>query len=126
MTFRRRASAVIIKDNQILLVRISDRGKSWWCLPGGTIEPDETPEQAILREMDEELNLKVKPRQRLYEALMPHEGGVDHGILVDLPSGMPSLGVDRAVVEWAWCPLDEVDDTWQIDQVKKALAGQEA
>jgi 8-oxo-dGTP diphosphatase len=126
MPIRRRASAVIIKDNQILMVRISDRGKSWWCLPGGTIEPDETPEQAILREMEEELNLKVKPRQRLYEASMPHEGGVDYGILVDLPSGMPSPGIDGVVVEWAWCPLDDVDDSWQIDEVKKALAGQEA
>jgi 8-oxo-dGTP pyrophosphatase MutT (NUDIX family) len=124
--FRRRASAVIIKDDQILMVRISDQGKSWWCLPGGTIEPDETPEQAIRREMYEELELKVKPRQRLYKSSMPYERGVDYGILVDLPSHMPSLGVDRAVVEWAWCPLDEVDDSWQIDQVRKALAGEVA
>ncbi len=126
MAFRRRASAIIIKDNQILMVRISDQGKSWWCLPGGTIEPNETPGQAISRELSEELNLNVNPRQLLYESLMPHERGVDYGILVDPPSGMPSLGVDRAVVEWAWCSLDEVDGSWQIDAVRKALAGKDA
>ena len=103
------------------MVRISDQGKSWWCLPGGTIEPNETPEQAISRELYEELNLKVKPRQRLYETHMPHARGVDYGILVDAPSGMPSLGVDRAIVEWAWCPLDEVDGSWQVDKVREAL-----
>ena len=125
MAFRRRASAVIIKDNQILMVKISDQGKSWWCLPGGTIEPDETPEQAILRELYEELNLNLKPRQRLYEAPMPHESGVDYGILVDLPPCIPSLGVDRAVIEWAWHPLGENTDSWQIDEVRKALVGKE-
>jgi 8-oxo-dGTP pyrophosphatase MutT (NUDIX family) len=123
MTFRRRASAVIIKHDQILMVRISDKGKSWWCLPGGTVEPGETPEQAIMRELDEELNLKIKPRQRLYESPWPDERGVDYGILVDLPPGVPSLGVDRAVVEWAWHPLDDIDDSWQVDLVKKAFAG---
>ena len=126
MAFRKRASAVIIKDNQILMVKISDQRKSWWCLPGGTIESGETPEQAISRELYEELNLKIKPRQRLYESPMPHESGVDYGILVDLPPRMPSLGVDRAVIEWTWYPLDEVDDSWQIDEVRKALAGKEA
>ncbi len=119
---RRRASAVIIKDNRILMVKILDQGKSWWCLPGGTIEPGETPEQAILRELREELNLQAKPRQRLYEVPMPDEAGVDFGILVDPPSDEPILGIDRAVVDWAWCSLDEVSDSWQVKEIKKMLA----
>jgi 8-oxo-dGTP pyrophosphatase MutT (NUDIX family) len=123
---RRRASGVIIKDNRILMVRITDKGKSWWCLPGGTIQPNETPEQAISRELYEELNLQVKPGQRLYESLMPDEKGVDYGILIDPPAHKPSLGIDQAVVEWAWRPLDEIDDSWQVDRVRKALTNKEA
>lgn len=30
-----------------------------WTLPGGYVEPGETPEQAIRREMDEEMNLHI-------------------------------------------------------------------
>lgn len=123
---RRRASAVVVKDNRILVVRIIDKGKSWWCLPGGTVQPNETPEQAVARELYEELNLQVKPRQRLYESPMPHEKGVDYGILVDPPARKPSLGIDQAVVEWAWRPLDEIDDSWQVDEVRKALVNGEA
>ena len=123
---RRRASAVVVEDNWILMVRITDKGKSWWCLPGGTVQPNETPEQAVARELYEELNLQVKPRQRLYESLMPHEKGVNCGILVDSPAREPSLGIDQAVVEWAWRPLDEIDDSWQVDEVRKALINGEA
>lgn len=31
-----------------------------WCMPGGFIEPGETPEQACLREVEEETSLKVR------------------------------------------------------------------
>lgn len=30
-----------------------------WTIPGGTIEPGENPEQTLIRELDEELSLKV-------------------------------------------------------------------
>ena len=103
------------------MVRISDRGQSWWCLPGGTIQPTEAPEQAIVRELQEELNLEVQPRHRLYESPMPHEEGTDYGILMVPLVHEPSLGIDPAVVEWAWRPLEETDDSWQVDEVRRAL-----
>jgi 8-oxo-dGTP pyrophosphatase MutT (NUDIX family) len=119
---RQRASAVIIQGSKILLVKVQVRGESWWCLPGGTIEPGETPEEAICRELREELNLHVRPQRRLYELLLPDEPGIDIGILADTPTGTPRLGIDPAVVEWAWRPLDQVDDCWQVDKVRKAIS----
>ena len=41
--------------NRILLVRFWDGHRSWWCTPGGGIEPGETDEAAALRELREEL-----------------------------------------------------------------------
>lgn len=119
---RRRASAIIIDGDKILMVRILDKGRPWWCLPGGTVERDETPEQALSRELQEELNLPVQSRQRLYEARLPDEEGIDYGILVEPLADAPRLGIDPAVVEWAWRLLDEIDDSWQVEEVRKALA----
>lgn len=118
---RARASAVILTEGQILMVQIEDQGVSWWCLPGGTIEPGETPEQAVVRELREELNVEAVPRRRLYTVPMPDETGVDYGILVDLHADTLVLGIDLAVVGWAWRPLHQVDDSWQVDEVRQTL-----
>jgi hypothetical protein len=73
------------------------------------------------RELCEELDVQAVPRRRLYTALMPDEVGVDYGILVDLLTDVPTLGVDPMVVGWAWRSLDCAGDLWQVDRVRKAL-----
>ena len=55
---------IITKGKEILLVKRSGYPFSgYWTLPGGHIEYGETVEQAISREIKEELNLKVKIKQ---------------------------------------------------------------
>lgn len=53
------ASAFIINpyDKKILLVKHSDYDK--WLQPGGHIEPNETPEDAAVREVYEETGIKI-------------------------------------------------------------------
>ena len=118
---RRRASAVLLRDNGILMVRISYHGRTWWCLPGGTIEPDETPEETIVRELREELNLRVLCRELLYEVPMLYEEGIDVGILVDALTDPLLPGIDPSVTAWAWRAIDDADDSWQVAEVRKAL-----
>src|SRR3989344_9674259 len=49
------------KDKKILLLkRAKNPLKDYWCLPGGVVEYDETPEQSTTREVKEETNLDVK------------------------------------------------------------------
>src|SRR5574341_1392427 len=50
---------------QFALVRPADR--SLWVLPKGMVEPDEQPEEAALREVQEETGLAVQPRGTLGE-----------------------------------------------------------
>ena len=45
----------VVRDNRLLLVRrASRRGRGNWQVPGGFVEPDETIEQAVVREVAEE------------------------------------------------------------------------
>ncbi|HUF13791.1 MAG TPA: NUDIX domain-containing protein [Longimicrobiales bacterium] len=52
--------AVLLFDDQrrVLLVRHDDRGL--WVAPGSTVEPDEHPEAAALREMRQETGIEVE------------------------------------------------------------------
>ena len=55
-------AAIIKKDNQILATK---RGYgefiNMWEFPGGKIEPNETKEEALIREIKEELDCTIKP-----------------------------------------------------------------
>ena len=51
----------VVRDGQLLLVRRASRhGRGNWQLPGGFIEPDETIEQAVVREVHEETGVTAE------------------------------------------------------------------
>jgi len=60
------AAAVICKDNKIFATQ---RGygefKDGWEFPGGKLEPGETPEQALVREIKEELDTEIEVGEHL-------------------------------------------------------------
>lgn len=58
MSHLRCACLVVIKNQQLLLVRARNNKK--WYFPGGKIENNETAEQALIREVREELSVEIK------------------------------------------------------------------
>ena len=51
-------TAIIIKDNKLLLLKRNEEPfKNCWDLPGGFLEQGETPEEAVVRELKEELGI---------------------------------------------------------------------
>lgn len=55
------AAAVIEKNGHILICRrrAADRHGLKWEFPGGKVEPGESPEEALGRELDEELGIRL-------------------------------------------------------------------
>ena len=60
-------AAIIRKDNKVFATQ---RGygdwKDWWEFPGGKMEPGETPEEALVREIEEELSTQISVDKFLY------------------------------------------------------------
>jgi 8-oxo-dGTP diphosphatase len=53
----RKSAGVIIRDKKLLVTR--SHGKDFFMAPGGKLETNETPEQALVRELHEELGIET-------------------------------------------------------------------
>ena len=59
-------AAIIRRDDMVLATqRGYGEWKDWWEFPGGKIEAGETPEEALLREIHEELSTEISVDQFL-------------------------------------------------------------
>src|SRR5688572_16987188 len=65
--------AVVLRGEQFLVIRRSQhvRAPGMHCFPGGAIEPSESEQAAMVREMHEELAVVARPLQRLWETVTP-------------------------------------------------------
>ncbi len=65
----------IIKNAHGELLLVRNVGATEWTTPGGIIDPDERPTEAVVREMHEELGITVKPA-----ALLGVYGGPEYQV----------------------------------------------
>ena len=94
-----RYQGAIIRENHILLLRqrIFPTGKLCWIFPGGEIEPGETEEECVRREMKEETNLDVKVKELLFDDANLGNDIYDRGVLTyrcEVLSGDAKPGYD--------------------------------
>mgnify|MGYP000896128921 CR=1 FL=1 len=66
MKINRRVRAVIVKDDQILLIHRIKKGNEYFVVPGGGIEEGETEEETLVREVKEETSIDVNNSEKLF------------------------------------------------------------
>lgn len=112
-------AAIIQRDG---LVYATQRGygewKDWWEFPGGKVEPGESCEAALIREIREELTVEIQVGQRLctVEYDYPTFHLVMHCYFCKLASGHLTL-LEHEAARWLsqqeldaveWLPADKV------------------
>ena len=108
--------AVIIKDNKILLIK---RGvnpfQGYWALPGGYVEWDESTEEAVAREVSEEIGLTVESCKLIgvYSSPDRHPKQVINIAYRVTTSGNPKAGDDAS--EYKWFSMDNMPDKLAFD-----------
>lgn len=122
------ASAVIICGDELLFTeRARDPSKGLFDFPGGFVDPDETLEAALVRELREELNWQADDFQYFMSAPNTYEyrdvtyKTTDAYFLITL-SQRPYLKPADDVAAIHWMSLDQVtDDHLAFEPVKQVV-----
>jgi len=101
----------VVRDGRLLLVRRASRhGNGNWQLPGGFIEPDETVEQAVVREVFEETGVQaeVEAVVGLRSRYDPDNGNGIYVVLLLRPTGGEPIADGREVDRAGFFDLEEI------------------
>lgn len=105
-------NALFLRDGSVLLARRSLHRTAYaglWSFPGGHVEAGETFEQALLREVAEEVNvtpLAYTPVARIADPNTQAEPATYHIYAIDVWNGDPSI-VDQEHTELRWVTFEE-------------------
>ena len=105
-------SAVVLRDSDGRILVVRKRGTSRYMLPGGKIEQGETPAQAALRELHEEVGAELELESLIFlgewTAPAANEAGLTvHGHIFEHP-WIDGLAVRAEIEDLLWLHPDEM------------------
>ena len=131
---KRAISQMLIRDTspepRVLLCQLTY--KNDWDLPGGVVEVGESPQLAVVREVEEELGLEIPSGPLLLTDWMPPWGGWDDALCLVFDGGAHDATLVEQIVPQAreirsatFCTVDEVDERaadFSARRIRAALA----
>ena len=107
---RYRGSIAVLRaaDRYLLVKRAEGIAKGGaWCFPGGHLEHGENSRAAIIRELREELGIRVVPTRRLGAVRVPDTKYVLATWLIDY-DGTPLQPDAAEIADTKWLTIDEI------------------
>ncbi|MFD5508992.1 NUDIX hydrolase [Streptomyces sp. NPDC127051] len=103
------STAIIVQDGRVLMARRRQQeGKLLWAFPGGGIEAGESPEEAAVREVAEEVGLEVAAVQVLGDRVHPQSGVHMTYVACTVVSGEASVVDEEELAEVVWLEHAEI------------------
>lgn len=105
-------AAILKKDNKILIAK-KKQGKplaGYWEFPGGKVEKQETQEEALIRELKEEMNIEIQIKAYIGESVYDYGDNKIvslKGYTAIIKSGNINLSDHD---EYRWVTLEEIKD----------------
>lgn len=115
----------VVREDQLLLVRRASRhGRGNWQLPGGFIEPNETMEQAVVREVFEEAGVvaEVEAVLGLRSRYDPESGNGMYVVLVLRPISGEPVADGHEVDHAAYFSLEQIRQLSPLPPVNWEIA----
>jgi NAD+ diphosphatase len=106
----------VFRDGQILLAHNSNFRNGLYGLIAGYVEPGETLEQCVEREIREEVGIKVKNVRYLSSQPWPFPDSLMMGFTADYESG--EITVDQCeITDAGWYKADKLPDIPSVDSI---------
>lgn len=126
-------SAVLLRDAGGRILLVEPAYKDYWELPGGAVDADESPYDAAVRELKEELGLSVTPGRLLVVDWVPPRAGRTEGVMFVYDGGVLDpvkateihLPADE-LRSWAWSTPAEAQKRLSALLARRAAAALEA
>lgn len=89
----------VMKDNKILVMFRRKNGKEYYVFPGGHMREGETPEETVIREVEEETTVKCTILRKAYEIIdyaKIKKSQVEHYYICNYISGIPIISGEES------------------------------
>lgn len=103
-------AGLIIKDGRVLLVHNRKHGMRIEP-PGGKVHTGETPQECVIRELEEELGIKVEPIELMgvYDTRSPEGEFKVHMFICRITGGEPRVMEPDKIPSFGWYTAEEME-----------------